>query len=66
MKMVFLQVHGDVFRPASNPLIFSALIGTGYQIATVVLIVICFAIFGDLYAEYVFIHIALMPHLNRG
>merc|ERR1719336_1768377 len=45
------QVHGDVFRPASNPLIFSALIGTGYQIATVVLIVICFANFGDLYAE---------------
>ena len=45
------QVHGDVFRPASNPLIFSALIGTGYQIATVALFVISFAIMGDLYTE---------------
>ena len=45
------QVHGDVFRPASNSLIFSALVGTGYQIASVVFIVICFAIVGDLYQE---------------
>merc|ERR1712012_124513 len=45
------QVHGDVFRPASQPLIFSALIGTGYQVSFVVLIVICFAIIGDLYTE---------------
>merc|ERR1719295_1647709 len=45
------QVHGDVFRPAASPLIFSAFIGTGYQIAAVVLIVICFAIVGDLYTE---------------
>jgi len=45
------QVHGDVFRPASQPLLFSALIGTGYQITFVVLIVICFAIIGDLYTE---------------
>ena len=45
------QVHGDVFRPASNSLIFSALVGTGYQICSVVFIVICFAIVGDLYTE---------------
>jgi len=45
------QVHGDVFRPASQPLLFSALIGTGYQISFVVFIVICFAIIGDLYTE---------------
>lgn len=45
------QVHGDVFRPASSPLLFSALIGTGYQICFVVFIVICFAIIGDLYTE---------------
>ena len=45
------QVHGDVFRPASQPLLFSALIGTGHQISFVVLIVICFAIIGDLYTE---------------
>ena len=48
---LFFQVHGDVFRPASNSLIFSALVGTGYQIAAVVFIVICFAIIGDLYTE---------------
>jgi len=45
------QVHGDVFRPASNCLIFSAFVGTGYQICSVVFIVICFAIVGDLYTE---------------
>ena len=45
------QVHGDVFRPASQPLLFSALIGTGYQISFVVLVVIIFAIIGDLYTE---------------
>ena len=45
------QVHGDVFRPASQPLFFSALIGTGYQISFVVLVVIIFAIIGDLYTE---------------
>uniref|UniRef100_A0A0K8REK6 Transmembrane 9 superfamily member n=1 Tax=Ixodes ricinus TaxID=34613 RepID=A0A0K8REK6_IXORI len=30
------QVHGDVFRPPSHALLFSALVGTGHQIATVV------------------------------
>ncbi|CAB3367735.1 transmembrane 9 superfamily member 3 [Cloeon dipterum] len=45
------QVHGDVFRPASQPMIFSALIGTGYQVVTVSLCVIIFAILGELYTE---------------
>ncbi|XP_061180989.1 transmembrane 9 superfamily member 3-like [Saccostrea echinata] len=45
------QVHGDVFRPPSNPLLFSSLIGTGYHIATVTLCVIIFSILGDLYTE---------------
>ncbi|XP_059489038.1 transmembrane 9 superfamily member 3 [Neocloeon triangulifer] len=45
------QVHGDVFRPASQPMIFSALIGTGYQVVTVALCVIIFAILGELYTE---------------
>jgi len=45
------QVHGDVFRPASNPMMFSALIGTGYHITTVTLCVILFAIMGELYTE---------------
>ena len=45
------QVHGDVFRPPSLPLLFSSLIGTGYQIATVTGIVIVLAIIGELYTE---------------
>lgn len=45
------QVHGDVFRAAPHPILFSALIGTGYQICFVTLCVISFAIVGDLYTE---------------
>jgi transmembrane 9 superfamily member 3 len=45
------QVHGDVFRPATHPLLFSALIGTGHQVVTVALAVILFAIVGELYTE---------------
>ena len=48
---VLSQVHGDVFRPAANPMLFSALIGAGSQIAVVVLFVILFAILGELYTE---------------
>uniref|UniRef100_A0A646QE06 Transmembrane 9 superfamily member n=1 Tax=Hemiscolopendra marginata TaxID=943146 RepID=A0A646QE06_9MYRI len=45
------QVHGDVFRPASHPMLFSSLIGTGYQIAVVTLSVVVFSIMGELYTE---------------
>lgn len=45
------QVHGDVFRSASYPLLFSSLIGTGYQLAFVGFVVIVMSIIGDLYAE---------------
>ncbi|XP_001604363.1 transmembrane 9 superfamily member 3 [Nasonia vitripennis] len=45
------QVHGDVFRPANHPMLFSALIGAGYQVTVVVLSVIIFAILGELYTE---------------
>lgn len=45
------QVHGDVFRPPSSSLFFSALVGAGYQLTTVVLAVITFAILGELYTE---------------
>ena len=45
------QVHGDVFRPAASPLLFSALVGVGSQLAVVVLFVILFAILGELYTE---------------
>lgn len=45
------QVHGDVFRPASHPIMFSALIGAGYQVTVVTFAVIIFAIIGELYTE---------------
>jgi len=45
------QVHGDVFRPASQSMLFSALVGAGYQVTVVVLSVIIFAILGELYTE---------------
>ncbi|ESO13128.1 hypothetical protein HELRODRAFT_184872 [Helobdella robusta] len=45
------QVHGDVFRPPSYPILFSSLIGTGYQIAFVALCTIVIAIVGELYTE---------------
>ncbi|XP_068923179.1 transmembrane 9 superfamily member 3 [Petaurus breviceps papuanus] len=45
------QVHGDVFRPSSHPLIFSSLIGSGCQIFAVSFIVIIVAMIEDLYTE---------------
>eukprot|EP00045_Choanoeca_perplexa_P014031 m.162818 g.162818 ORF g.162818 m.162818 type:complete len:587 (+) comp16541_c0_seq1:165-1925(+) len=43
------QVHGDVFRTPEHLTAFSALVGTGYQLAFVSLCVILFVIMGDLY-----------------
>lgn len=45
------QVHGDVFRPPPYPLLFTAAVGTGSQLVAVALIVIIFAIVGELYTE---------------
>lgn len=45
------QVHGDVFRPPFHPMLFSALVGSGYQITVVVLCVVIFTILGELYTE---------------
>jgi len=45
------QIHGDVFRPASSPLLFSAMVGSGAQLALVILLVVVFAIVGELYTE---------------
>ncbi|KAF3661957.1 Transmembrane 9 superfamily member 3 [Capsicum annuum] len=42
-------VHGDVFRPPQNLALLSAVIGTGAQLTTLVLLVIIFAIIGMLY-----------------
>lgn len=45
------QVHGDVFRAPTHPMLFAALIGSGYQIFVVNLCVIIFSILGELYTE---------------
>ncbi|XP_011203691.1 transmembrane 9 superfamily member 3 [Bactrocera dorsalis] len=45
------QVHGDVFRTPPHALVFSAVIGAGCQLISVVLGVILFAIVGELYTE---------------
>ncbi|KAK4271184.1 hypothetical protein QN277_019913 [Acacia crassicarpa] len=42
-------VHGDVFRPPRNLVLLSAVVGTGAQLAVLVLLVILFAIVGMLY-----------------
>ncbi|KAG8389658.1 hypothetical protein BUALT_Bualt01G0001800 [Buddleja alternifolia] len=42
-------VHGDVFRPPLNLALLSAVVGTGAQLATLVLLVIILAIVGMLY-----------------
>lgn len=46
-----LQVHGDVFRPARHLELLSALIGTGVQLALLVLSVILITIAGTLFVE---------------
>ncbi|RUS17536.1 hypothetical protein BC937DRAFT_89837, partial [Endogone sp. FLAS-F59071] len=45
------QVHGDVFRPPQRLMLFSALLGTGNQLAILMGVVILYTILGDLYAE---------------
>ncbi|KAL2893513.1 Transmembrane 9 superfamily member 1 [Bienertia sinuspersici] len=42
-------VHGDVFRPPRYLALLTAVVGTGAQLATLVLLVIILAIFGTLY-----------------
>lgn len=41
------QVHGDVFRAPENLVLFSAIVGTGWQLAFLVLGVILYAIAGN-------------------
>ena len=45
------QVHGDVFRPAAYLELLSAVIGTGVQLALLVLSVILITIAGTLFVE---------------
>lgn len=46
-------VHGDVFRPPRTLVLLSAVVGTGAQLALLVLLVILLAIVGTLYVGYV-------------
>lgn len=46
-------VHGDVFRPPRSLVVLSAVVGTGAQLALLVLLVILLAIVGMLYVGYV-------------
>ena len=45
------QVHGDVFRAPYFSTLLASLVGSGYQLASVVFIVVCFTIMGELYTE---------------
>ncbi|KAG5677592.1 hypothetical protein PVAND_007340 [Polypedilum vanderplanki] len=45
------NIHGDVFRSSSYPILLQSLIGCGYQLVSVVLCVTSFAIMGELYTE---------------
>ncbi|OZC09873.1 hypothetical protein X798_02979 [Onchocerca flexuosa] len=47
------QVHGDVFRTPSFPMLFSSLVGTGCHVFTVVIITIILAIIGEFYTEWI-------------
>lgn len=42
-------MHGDVFRPPRNLALISAVVGTGAQLALLILLVILLAIVGMLY-----------------
>lgn len=52
-------VHGDVFRPPRNLVILSAVVGTGAQLAMLILLVILLAIIGMLYVGYVATYLCL-------
>ena len=45
------QVHGDVFRAPTHLTLFAALYGTGWQLVTIILGVICFAVAGPLHGD---------------
>ena len=45
------QVHGDVFRTPSYPILFTSMVGTGYQLAVVALGCIVIALMEHLYTQ---------------
>jgi len=46
------QVHGDVFRRPAYPAMFAAMLGSGYQLVALALLVTLVAIAGTLYMEH--------------
>ena len=46
------QVHGDVFRRPPGSSLLAALVGTGWQLTLLIVIVLLFTIISDLYTEY--------------
>lgn len=44
-------VHGDVFRPVENLMELTVLIGTGIQLTVLALLIIVFALFGELWVS---------------
>lgn len=46
------QVHGDVFRAPSHPVIFSSVVGCGTQIFAISLLAISLIILGEFWIEY--------------
>lgn len=58
-------VHGDVFRSPQNLVLLSALVGTGAQLAMLILLVILLAIVGMLYVGYVVHSISRLQGLLR-
>lgn len=62
------QVHGEVFRMPAFPTFFASLIGIGYHLASVTVIVIILVIMGDLYmgrgsimSTIIFVYAATSP-----
>jgi transmembrane 9 superfamily protein 3 len=45
------QVHGDVFRAPPFSTLLASLVGSGYQLTLVALVVVIFTIIGELYTE---------------
>ncbi len=53
------QVHGDVFRPPEHLVVFAAVLGTGWQLAVLVVLVILYAIAGE--PDVIFEDLILIP-----
>ncbi len=54
------QVHGDVFRAPDQLILFSALIGTGWQLAILVFGVILYAIAGKVFVPRITLNLLLL------